>query len=57
MNLTDYIEKYFGGNKSEFARTEGVTPNYVHKWIAMECIVIDGKLYSPRRELKVKDLK
>lgn len=57
MKLTEYIDKYFEGNKSEFARSEGVIPQQVHKWIAMECIVVEGVLYSPRRELKEKELK
>ncbi|EHJ9825988.1 hypothetical protein U0E17_000663 [Salmonella enterica] len=57
MKLTEYIEKHFNGNKAEFARHEGVLAPQVHKWIAMDCVVIDGVLYSPRRELKEKELK
>lgn len=57
MKLTEYIEKYYGGNKSEFARSNGVLPQQVNTWLKMECIVIDGKLYSPRRDLAPVDLK
>lgn len=57
MKLTEYIEEYFDGNKAEFARVNEVTPQHVTKWVNGEYIVVDGKLYSPRRELKVKELK
>ncbi|RYM60192.1 hypothetical protein BSR03_17260 [Serratia proteamaculans] len=57
MKLIDYIEKYFNGNKSAFARHEGVDQAYVYKWLKMECIIVDGKLYSPRREMNPVDLK
>lgn len=57
MKLSEYIDKHFNGNKSEFARHEGVVPSYVHKWLKMDCIVIDGKLYSPRRDMNPIDLK
>ena len=57
MKLTEYIEKYFDGNKAAFAKSEGVLAPQVHQWIDKGFIVIDGVLYSPRRELKVKELK
>lgn len=57
MKLTEYIEKYFEGNKSEFARSEGVDQSQIHQWIGKGFIVVDGVMYSPRRELKVKELK
>lgn len=57
MKLTEYIDKYFDGSKAEFARAEGVKPPQIHQWIDKGFIVIDGVLYSPRRDLKVKDLK
>lgn len=57
MKLTEYIDKYFDGNKSEFARSEGVKQPQVHQWIDKDFIVIDGVLYSPRRELKERELK
>lgn len=34
-----------------------VTPQHVTKWVNGDYIVIDGILYSPRRELKAKELK
>lgn len=57
MELTEYIDKYFNGNKTEFARHEGVLAPQVHKWIAMECIVVNGRLYSPRRDMNPIELK
>ncbi|WP_419057413.1 hypothetical protein [Kluyvera georgiana] len=57
MKLIEYIEKYYSGNKSEFARANEVLPQHVNKWLNGDYIVIDGVLYSPRRELKEKELK
>ncbi|HDG1101530.1 TPA: hypothetical protein PCY80_000297 [Klebsiella aerogenes] len=57
MKLIEYIDKNYGGNKSEFARSQGVLPQMVNKWINGDYIVIDGVLYSPRREIKAKELK
>ncbi|CAI1770580.1 Uncharacterised protein [Serratia quinivorans] len=57
MKLTEYIEKYFNGNKSEFARSEGVNQSQVHQWIGKDFIVVDGVMYSPRRDLKPRELK
>lgn len=57
MKLIDYINKNYGGNKSEFARSQDVLPQMVNKWLNGDYIVIDGVLYSPRRELKEKELK
>lgn len=57
MELAEYIEKYFNGNKSAFARHEGVDPSQVHQWIKMGCIVLNGKMYSPRRDMNPIELK
>lgn len=51
MPLIDYIAANFGGNQSAFARHAGVIPQQVTKWINAGWIVVDGKLYSPRREI------
>ncbi len=51
MKLDEYIDQHHAGNKSEFARVCGVTRQQITKWLAMGCIVVDGKLYSPRREI------
>lgn len=52
MKLIQYIKDNFSGKQSEFAKALGVKPQQVTKWLTMECIVVDGKLYSPRREIK-----
>jgi hypothetical protein len=51
MKLIDYINKHHGGNRTRFAEANETRPQQVTKWLRMECIVIDGVLYSPRREL------
>lgn len=51
MQLLDHIAAHYGGNQSAFARAQGVPRQQITKWVNMGCIVVDGKLYSPRREL------
>lgn len=51
MPLHDYIEKYHGGNNSDFARMMGVRRDVVGNWIADGWIIIAGILYSPRRAI------
>jgi len=51
MVLTDYINKYYGGNQAAFARAQGVKPPQVSQWIDKGFIVIDHRLYSHRRDL------
>ena len=50
MNLSDYIiKKYI--TQAAFARSQGVTRQQVTKWINGDFIVVNGKLYSLRRDL------
>jgi len=51
VKIVDYIDLYFEGNKSAFARRMNVTPQQVTKWVRDGWIILDGQLYSPRREL------
>jgi hypothetical protein len=51
MRLIEYITIHFAGNKAEFARHMDVLPQQVTKWINDEWIVVDGKIYSPRRDI------
>lgn len=57
MNLIDYIEKNHKGNQATFALTEKVKPQQVTQWINKGFIVIEGKLYSPRRTLNLNNQK
>lgn len=57
MELIEYIEKKFEGSKQKFADSEGVKLPQVYQWIDKGFIVVNDTLYSPRRELKVKELK
>jgi hypothetical protein len=50
--LLEFIDLHFDGNKSAFAAAQGVQPPQVTQWIQKDFIVVDGQLYSPRRELK-----
>jgi hypothetical protein len=55
VKLLDHIEKHYSSNQAAFAKAQGVKPQQVTKWLNMNCIVVEGVLYSPRRELiKVK---
>ena len=51
MTLSDYINANFSGNKSAFARHTGVVPQQVTRWINEGWIVVDNKLYAPRRDI------
>lgn len=52
MDLITYIEMYYSGNQSEFARACGKTRQHVSKWISNGYVVLNGKLHSgPRFEL------
>ena len=51
MNLAEYIKKEHSGNQAAFARIQGVSPQQVTKWLNLDCVVVDGKLYSFRRVL------
>ena len=51
MALIEYIKEHYSGNQAAFARAQGVKPPQVTQWINADFIVVDGWLYSPRREL------
>lgn len=51
MSLTEYINIYFSGNKSAFARHMARSRQKVNGWIKDGWIVVDGKLYSPRQDI------
>ena len=51
MRLHDYISKFYGGNQRRFAEAARVRPQQVTQWLAKDMVVIDGKLYSYRRDL------
>jgi len=53
MPLKKYIEENFH-SLAEFARLCDVKPQQVTKWINMECIIVNGKLYSPRRDVPIE---
>jgi len=52
--LKEYINREHGGSQVQFAEANGVKKQQVYKWIVANFIVVDGVLYSPRRELKKK---
>ena len=51
LTLREFIDKYFDGSLKTFAETQGVQPPQVTQWINKNFIVVDGKMYSQRREL------
>lgn len=52
LKLIDYICVNYDGSQRAFAAAQGVQPPQVTQWIQKDFIVVDGQLYSPRRELK-----
>jgi ribosomal protein L7Ae-like RNA K-turn-binding protein len=55
MSLIDYINYFYAGNKSEFGRAVGVSRQQVSQWIDKGFIVVNHRLYSPRRDLPEKN--
>ena len=49
--LLEFIDLHYCSQKA-FADAQGVHPPQVTQWIQKDFIVVDGQLYSPRRELK-----
>ena len=52
QTLKDYINREHGGSQVRFADANGVHKAQVTQWINKKFIVVNGVLYSPRRELK-----
>lgn len=52
MKLKHYIDQQYEGNISAFARTQGVRYDQVTRWLKMGCIMIDGKVYCPKKIAK-----
>lgn len=50
MPLKEYIDKNYS-SQADFALACRVLPQQVTKWISMGCIVLNGKIYSPRRDV------
>ncbi|MFV0535558.1 MAG: hypothetical protein ACK5MR_18205 [Cumulibacter sp.] len=51
QTLGEYIASQFGGSQRRFAEAQGVAPPQVTQWLKKEFIVVDDRLYSPRRIL------
>jgi len=50
MPLSDYIAQNYK-SQADFARAQNVARSQVQEWINNGFIVVDGKLYSPRRQI------
>lgn len=50
--LAEYITLFFDGNKSKFARAQGVKNPQVYQWIDKGFFVVNHQLCAVRRELK-----
>jgi hypothetical protein len=53
MPLQDYINLYFNGSSSSFARFLKVKPQQVYQWKKKDFIVVNHVLYSPRRDFSI----
>jgi hypothetical protein len=52
VSIDRYIKLKFSGNKAAFARSQGVVPQQVTKWINGGWVIGGGLILSPKRELK-----
>lgn len=51
MKLIDYIDKHYAGNKSAFARANGLAKQALTDMMKRDYIIINNNLYLKRREL------
>lgn len=54
MKLKEYIDIHHGGSQIRFAEFLGVNAQQVCLWSRLGYIMIDGWMYSPRREIPQK---
>ena len=56
--LKDWIDDTFDGNQAECARAQETTRSLVGQWVnpvsGLDYLVIDGRLYLPRRMLNTE---
>jgi len=45
MKLDDHIKKNYDGNNSYFARSQGVSPSQVQRWLNRGCLIEKGVIY------------
>ena len=55
MKLSDYIKNNHNGNVSEFARSQGVKPNQINRWLARDCEWHDGLVWCKVTKQVAKD--
>lgn len=47
MYLSDYIERFYGGNQRRFAEAQDVLPQQVTRWLRANAVVFGGKIHTP----------
>ena len=45
MKLIDYIQQQHNGNVSAFAKSQGVKPFQVDRWLKRDCVWRDGGIW------------
>lgn len=48
MNLRNFINNHHNGNVTAFARSIGSTYQQVQRWIKLDCIWHNGRVYAPK---------
>lgn len=53
ITLRHHININYNGNVAAFARANGIeNRQQAHRWLAEGWIVVDGRMYSPRRVIE-----
>jgi len=52
VTISRHIKLRFKGNQAGFARSQGVLPQQVTKWINAGWVIGGGYIFSPKREDK-----
>ncbi len=57
MKLKQHIEKEHGGNQAAFARSIGVNPQQVTRWLNYNCIWFEGAVYKKQSKAVREEFK
>lgn len=49
MTVLEYINKYYGGSRVDFAIAQGVQPAQVSSWLRQDIIIRNHKMYIPEK--------
>jgi hypothetical protein len=55
MKLKQHIDEQYNGDRTAFAKSQGVGLTQVIRWLKMDCIVINGEVWRKVAKNKLRD--